>query len=43
MEILLAEDEIQIAEPLRKNFLEEGHHAIIAKNGEEALDLVDKI
>jgi len=43
MEILLAEDEIQIAEPLRKNFLEEGHHAIIAKNGEVALDLVDKI
>ena len=43
MEILLAEDEIQIAEPLRKNFLEEGHHAMIAKNGEEALDLVDKI
>ena len=43
MEILLAEDEIQIAEPLRKNFLEEGHHAIIAKNGEEALNLIDKI
>lgn len=43
MEILLAEDEIQIAEPLRKNFLEEGHHAIIAENGEEALKLVDKI
>ena len=43
MEILIAEDEIQIAEPLRKNFLEEGHHAMIAKNGEEALNLVDKI
>jgi DNA-binding response OmpR family regulator len=43
MEILIAEDEIQIAEPLRKNFLEEGHHAIIAKNGEEALNLADKI
>jgi DNA-binding response OmpR family regulator len=43
MEILLAEDEIQIAEPLRKNFLEEGHHAIIAEDGEEALKLVDKI
>jgi DNA-binding response OmpR family regulator len=43
MEILIAEDEIQIAEPLRKNFLEEGHHAIIANDGEEALDLVDKI
>ena len=43
MEILIAEDEIQIAEPLRKNFLEEGHHAMIAKNGEEAVNLVDKI
>jgi len=43
MEILIAEDEIQIAEPLRKNFLEEGHHAIIAMNGEEALNLADKI
>jgi DNA-binding response OmpR family regulator len=43
MEILLAEDEIQIAEPLRKNFLEEGHHAMIAKDGQEALNLVDKI
>lgn len=43
MEILIAEDEIQIAEPLRKNFLEEGHHAMIAKDGEEALNLVDKI
>src|SRR3990172_44803 len=43
MEILIAEDEDQIAEPLRKNFLEEGHHAMIAKNGEEALFLVDKI
>lgn len=43
MEILIAEDEIQIAEPLRKNFLEEGHHAMIAKDGEEAINLVDKI
>ncbi len=43
MEILIVEDEIQIAEPLRKNFLEEGHHAMIANNGEEALKLVDKI
>ena len=43
MEILIAEDEIQIAEPLRKNFLEEGHHAMIAKDGEEALNLIDKI
>ena len=43
MEILIAEDETQIAEPLRKNFLEEGHHAIIAKDGEQALNLIDKI
>ncbi len=43
MEILIAEDELQIAEPLRKNFLEEGHHAMIAKDGEEALKLIDKI
>ena len=31
MEILIAEDEAQIAEPLRKNFLEEKHHAMIAR------------
>jgi DNA-binding response OmpR family regulator len=43
MEILIAEDEAQIAEPLRKNFIEEGHHAIIAKDGEQALNLIDKI
>jgi len=43
MEILIAEDEIQIAEPLRKNFLEEGHHAMIALNGEHALELFDKV
>ena len=43
MEILIAEDETQIAEPLRKNFLEEGHHAMVAKDGEEALQLVEKI
>lgn len=43
MEILIAEDESQIAEPLRKNFLEEGHHAMVAKDGEEALHLVEKI
>jgi len=43
MEILIAEDEAQIAEPLRKNFLEEGHHAMVAKDGEEALQLVEKI
>ncbi len=43
MEILIAEDELQIAEPLRKNFLEEGHHVMIAHDGLEALNLVEKI
>jgi DNA-binding response OmpR family regulator len=43
MEILIAEDEIQIAEPLRKNFLEEGHHAMIAADGEQALELLGKV
>ena len=43
MEILIAEDEIQIAEPLRKNFLEEGHHAMIAEDGQQALDLLEKV
>ena len=43
MEILIAEDEIQIAEPLRKNFLEEGHHAIIAEDGQQALNLLEKV
>lgn len=43
MEILIAEDEIQIAEPLRKNFLEEGHHAIIASDGEAALEILNKV
>jgi DNA-binding response OmpR family regulator len=43
MEILIAEDEIQIAEPLRKSFLEEGHHAMIAGDGQHALDLLEKV
>jgi DNA-binding response OmpR family regulator len=43
MEILIAEDEPQIAEPLRKNFLEEGHHTMVAKDGQEALSLLDKV
>jgi len=43
MEILIAEDEIQIAEPLRKNFLEEGHHAMIAGDGQQALNLLEKV
>ena len=41
--ILIAEDEHQIADPLRKNFLEEGHHAMIASDGLQALELLKKI
>lgn len=43
MEILIAEDEIRIAESLKKNFLQAGHHALIAKDGEETLNMLDKI
>ncbi|MCU0414835.1 MAG: response regulator transcription factor [Ignavibacteriaceae bacterium] len=43
MEILIAEDEIQIAEPLRKNFLEEGHHSMIAADGQQALQMLEKV
>ena len=43
MNILIAEDEKQIAEPLRKHFLEEGHNVIIAINGYEALRLLDQL
>lgn len=37
MQILIAEDEIQIAESLKKNFTDEGHDAFIAVDGEEAI------
>ncbi len=43
MEILIAEDERPIAESLKKNFLAEGHHAIIVEDGEEVLNSVSKI
>jgi len=43
MEILIVEDEKRIAESLKKNFISEGHHALIAENGEEALKKVDSI
>lgn len=42
MKILIAEDEQQIAETLMKNFLDEGHNAVIAYDGQEALDLVKR-
>jgi len=43
MKILIVEDEKRIAESLKKNFISEGHHALIAENGEEALKKVDSI
>ncbi|MBT8379132.1 MAG: response regulator transcription factor [Ignavibacteria bacterium] len=43
MEILIAEDEHQIADPLRKHFLEEGHHAMVASDGQQALELLAKV
>lgn len=43
MEILIAEDEIRIAESLKKNFLLAGYHALIAEDGEQTLALLDKI
>ncbi len=43
MEILIAEDEKKIANSLKKSFLEEGHHAIIALDGEKALSLIKEI
>ena len=43
MNILIAEDEKHIAEPLKKNFQEEGHNAIIAFDGEEAMRLLSEL
>jgi two-component system OmpR family response regulator len=43
MEILIVEDERPIAESLKKNFLAEGHHAVIVDDGEAALSSVLKI
>lgn len=37
MKILIAEDEIPLANTLKKNFLEEGHQAVTVNNGEEAI------
>lgn len=39
MPILIAEDELQIASSLKKNFIDEGIETIIALDGEEALAL----
>lgn len=43
MEILIAEDDEQIANSLKKNFTEEGHHVMLAKDGEEAIKFSDSI
>ncbi|MBI5662803.1 MULTISPECIES: response regulator transcription factor [Ignavibacterium] len=43
MQILIAEDEQQIAESLKKNFRDEGFNAMIACDGEMALKLLDEI
>jgi DNA-binding response OmpR family regulator len=43
MHILIAEDENQIAESLKKNFNEEGHSVSIASDGKEALKLIDAV
>ncbi|HAB53136.1 MAG: DNA-binding response regulator [Ignavibacteria bacterium RIFOXYB2_FULL_35_12] len=39
MKILIAEDELPLANSLKKNFMEEGHQAIIALDGEEAISI----
>lgn len=43
MQILIAEDEQQIAESLKKNFRDEGYNAMIACDGEMVLKLMDEI
>ncbi len=42
MYILIVEDEIQIAESLKKNLRDEGHNAMIAADGEAALKKIDR-
>lgn len=41
MEILIAEDEQSIADSLRRNFLAEGHSAIVAGDGLTALEIIE--
>ncbi len=42
MKILIAEDEKQIANSLKKNFADEGYSAVIVEDGEEAVDVISK-
>ena len=39
MQVLVVEDEQQMAELLRRTLEEEGHHVIVASNGREGLDI----
>jgi DNA-binding response OmpR family regulator len=39
MQVLVVEDEQQMAELLRRTLEEEGHHVIVAANGREGLDI----
>lgn len=41
MHVLIAEDESQIANSLKKNLLAEGYEATVASNGSATLDLLD--
>lgn len=43
MQILIVEDDEQIASSLKKNLLAEGHGALIASDGEDALKKISKI
>jgi DNA-binding response OmpR family regulator len=42
MKILIAEDEIPLANSLKKSLLEEGHQTLIATDGEEAIRLISQ-
>ena len=42
MKILIAEDEITIANSLKKNFADEGHDALIANNGENTINQIQE-
>src|SRR5579872_1891395 len=39
MQVLVVEDELQMAQLLRRTLEEEGHHVIVASNGREGLDI----
>ncbi len=43
MEILIAEDDEQIANSLKKNLAEEGHHIMVVHDGQKALRSTDSI